>query len=64
MSISLTMRPSERLANVLKANKDKFSVSYDGFITLNMDNERVQQEIERQIEMLGVLENQDESFEL
>ena len=56
MSIALALKigiptgsPTERLARVLKENKDRYSISKDGFISLKLDNSDVQSAIEAQI---------------
>ena len=45
--------PRERLARVLKENKDRYSISKDGFISVKMDNTDVQAAIEKQINKLA-----------
>lgn len=45
--------PRERLARVLKANKDRYNISKDGFISVNLENAEVQAAIEKQISKLA-----------
>jgi len=60
MSMSLALKisiptgsPTERLARVLKANKDRYNISKDGFISIKLDNADVQAEIEKHISKLA-----------
>lgn len=63
MSMSLALKigfpagsSTERLARVLKQNQNKFVVSKDGFISIDLNNIEVITEIERQLEKLKTLE--------
>ncbi|EFA9090587.1 hypothetical protein C2911_003830 [Escherichia coli] len=49
--------PSNRLSKVLKENKDKFEVSDDGFIMVNLENDMVRKAIKEQLDKLESLEN-------
>lgn len=49
--------PSNRLSKVLKENKDKFEVSDDGFIMVNLENDKVRKAIKEQLDKLESLEN-------
>lgn len=59
MSLSLAFKqslsgrnPQERLSKVLKKNKNRFNISKDGFINMDLDNQEVKAEIEKQITKL------------
>ncbi|WP_413725763.1 multidrug ABC transporter ATPase [Sodalis sp. RH16] len=62
MSMSLALKigiptgsPTERLARVLKENKDRYNISKDGFISINLDNADVQAAIEKQVSKLAYI---------
>lgn len=52
MTISVG-NPAERLKRALIENKGRYTVSKNGFISLNFSNEQVQEAIERQIQNLS-----------
>ncbi|EDU64236.1 hypothetical protein Ec53638_0019 [Escherichia coli 53638] len=45
------------MSKVLKENKDKFEVSDDGFIMVNLENDKVRKAIKEQLDKLESLEN-------
>ncbi|MCC3704148.1 hypothetical protein LLR08_16425 [Rouxiella badensis] len=60
MSVSLAFKqslmarnPQERLSKVLKKNKNRFNISKDGFINMDLQSVEVQAEIEKQLIKLG-----------
>ncbi|MBP2856566.1 MULTISPECIES: hypothetical protein [Dickeya] len=54
LSLSGAMFSSrERLAKALKDNKSSYTISRDGHVSLNLDNEEVMKAITREIEKLG-----------
>lgn len=62
MSVSLAFKqslvgknPQERLSKVLKENRNRFNISKNGFINMDLENDEVQAEIEKQITKLGNL---------
>lgn len=66
MSMSLALKigipfgsPRERLARVLKENKDRFNISKDGSVSLKMDNAEVQAAIKVQIEKLSEIKERN-----
>lgn len=50
-------KPSDRLSKVLKENKDKFQVSDDGFIMVNLESDKVRNAIKEQLDKIESLEN-------
>ncbi|KMW71145.1 hypothetical protein TI10_22390 [Photorhabdus luminescens subsp. luminescens] len=54
--MSFALDPTERLARVLKENKKKFAVNKDGYISIDLNNNDVISEIEKQFEKLEKLE--------
>lgn len=63
MSVSLAFKqslmgrtPQERLSQVLKENKNRFSINKNGFIIMDLQSAEVQAELEKQITKLGDLQ--------
>lgn len=54
--MSFASDPTERLARALKENKKKFSVSKDGYISIDLNNNEVVSEIKKQFEKLEAME--------
>ncbi|ULR31956.1 hypothetical protein MJO48_04460 [Dickeya fangzhongdai] len=69
MSVSLAFKqslmgrtPQERLSQVLKENKNRFSINKNGFIIMDLQSAEVQAELEKQITKLGDLRGVAKTF--
>ncbi|MHA3403400.1 hypothetical protein [Yersinia enterocolitica] len=49
----------ERLTKALKDNKNSYTISRDGHVSLNLDDAEVRKAITRQIEKLGDIKEED-----
>ncbi|HGE8380929.1 hypothetical protein [Serratia marcescens] len=46
----------DRLANILIDNQDRLTIDRDGVISINLENEKVRQEMKRQLQHLAQVE--------
>lgn len=46
----------DRLANILINNQDRLTIDRDGVISLNLNNEKVREEMKRQLQHLAKVE--------